>query len=237
MNHADLIILGTARVGSNWLMRALQEHPEVAMYGEVLKNDFYTRDKGATRVCADVNMKMSEAVSKHQSDPILIVDVLRKRARSKGQRFGCKIFYTHVFGVELLRSGYFRDAVILHMYRENILDAFTSLKLARTTGKWMYEPYGDVRLDFDVEEYMTFRTRLRSDFAAWRAWLATNHPEERLMEIAYSKIGTDQLLSDVGDLLEIGGLALPSIAKQARKPAEEYWIQDWARDFAADELV
>lgn len=125
MDEADLVILGAPRVGSNWLMRALRDHPAVAMYGEVLKHDFYAADKGATRVCADLGMTMPEAASKHRSDPIAILDALRNRARSMGQRFGCKIFYKHESGVDLLRSGYFRDVVILHLFREKILDAFT----------------------------------------------------------------------------------------------------------------
>lgn len=84
---------------------------------------------------------------------------------------------------------------------------------------------------------MRFRTSLRSDFAEWREiWLATSHPPGRLMEIAYSRIGTDQLLDDVVALLGIDGLAPPPISKQARKPAEDYWRQGLAREFAADEL-
>jgi LPS sulfotransferase NodH len=188
------------------------------------------------RVCADLGMTMLEVASKHRNNPTLIIDALRMRAQSMQKLFGCKIFYTHVPGVNLLRSGYFRNAVILHLYREKVLDAFTSLKLARATGKWMFESYGDVRLDFDVDEYMIFRTSLRSAFADWRTWLATNHPPGRLMEIAYSRIGTEQLLDDVGAMLGIGGLVPPLVFKQARKPAEEYWRKGLAHDFAADEL-
>ena len=236
MGERSLVILGAPRVGSNWLMHALRVHPAVAMYGEILKTDFYARDKGATRVCADLSMTMPEAASMHRSDPIVIVDALRKRARSMGQQFGCKIFYSHKSGANLVRLGYFRDAVILHLFREKTLDAFTSLKLARATGKWMYESYGDVRLDFDVDEYMVFRTKLRSDFADWRDWLATNHPPERQMEIGYSRIGTDELLDDVVALLEIDALAPPPLSKQARGPAEGYWRQGLVRHYAKDTL-
>ena len=236
MGEGSLVILGAPRVGSNWLMLALRVHPAVAMYGDILKTDFYMGDKGAPRVCADLGMTMSEAASMHRSDPIVIVDALSERARTMGQRFGCKIFYTHEHGVNILRLGYFRDAVILHLFREKILDAFTSLKLARATGKWMYESYGDVRLDFDVDEYRVFRSKLRSDFAHWRAWLATNHPPERLMEIAYSRIGTDHLLDDVVALLGIDALTLPLLVKQARRPVEKYWRQGLVRHFAEDKL-
>lgn len=235
----SVVVLASPRTGSNWLIQVLQSNPDAAVYGELCKADFYSADKGAARVCKELNLTPEAAQEHHTTDTPFIVTSLAARAKSLNKLFGFKIFYSHTRGLPVLKDGLLGNKVgLIHLYRNNIFDSFTSLKLARGTGVWLNGTYGDVKLEFDEQEYLKYRDIQRAEFKEWQTWISSSNSLAESIDVEYSEIGSDALLDRIAAFVGLPEQPpQPSMQKQAERKSLDYWASEAIKAFAEDKLT
>jgi LPS sulfotransferase NodH len=156
-----LIILATARSGSNLLVSYLDSLPEVAVWGELLDPDYWQGiPRGADR----------DAVHRH---------LLGVFASRPAPITGFKIIFD-----QLQRAGLtlddlhslFPDARYLVLYRRDLFAQFISVERARLTDEWVKPESGParrVKLKPTRNQFLYFRKVVREQYARAlrRDWL------------------------------------------------------------------
>ena len=151
-------ILGHARVGSTWLLRLLNSHPQINMLGEVLHGT------GTGKFVEGKHWPVNESN---------VYDYLNKYYNKEGVN-GIKIFFRHInrWGIDK----YFADNNVKVISLErNLLDCFVSYKHAEKTSVWGYtEKNKNKRIDYnkhsisiDAKEllkYLNFNTDKRAKY-------------------------------------------------------------------------
>jgi LPS sulfotransferase NodH len=138
------IVLGDARTGSNLLVDALNSHPQIVCFREVLNyvQDFV--DYGVP----GYDDRDAEWFAVRKANPARF---LRERIFSGHaetvRAAGFKLHYAHIWGFEPQYHGLFervldaltRDTAlrVVHLQRRNLLRSLLSLRLAQATGIWM----------------------------------------------------------------------------------------------------
>ena len=127
--RARFIVAGTPRSGSNWLMHALRQHPDIACATEIL-DDPYLKDHPDS--AADLPRALAE---------------LWQRARSGQKAVGFKLFYFHCWDYYQEKRGIWstlsndKDIRIVLLTRNNLLALALSWKKAQLSGQWaLHEP-------------------------------------------------------------------------------------------------
>jgi LPS sulfotransferase NodH len=224
MSYRNIALVSTARTGSNWLIRLLNSSRHTNVYGEIGKQDFLKNDSGMVRIANDLNIDTRTLTEMGGALPANLVQELREKSRSEQKVFGCKIFYYHIednpWMDAFLRSD---QTKVIHLFRNSIFDTYTSLMLARKSGKWHGSQYPELHLRFDSSDYLKFRHSVMDNYNRWSAYLASSKKPEDLVTVEYSMIGKDRLLDILNQFLSVEDLKTPALRKQSTKNPVNYW--------------
>jgi LPS sulfotransferase NodH len=144
--HVNFIVLGHQRCGSNLVFRALVEHPEVRMLGEVLARNraIAPGASGSANPLAWANppiegYKLGEDGAAFLEQRIFAADAVPNR-----HAFGFKLFYDHARWDSSSRTAWdflaSHDIRVIHLIRRNLLYALISREVAERTDRWNHRP-------------------------------------------------------------------------------------------------
>lgn len=212
------------------MVRSLNAHPSVACFGEVLKPNPRLEDLERLDLDGDALAQLSH---RHQHASASFADTLFDQADRKDfQAVGFKLFYYHAR--ESGRDGSIWDAVqerptwrFIHLYRQDAFGAYLSRQLAAVTNSWHHgigragDPDYQAQVTIDIEDYHTFRERLQDSIR----WADDALPQDRTLTTTYEEFTADfaaglrrlQLFLGVDE-----HSTPPPLAKQARRPWQEY---------------
>jgi hypothetical protein len=121
------VIFSVARSGTSFLTTSLRSHPEILCHGEaLLPRHFHRHVRGSARAI----------LSPEEIEARPLAALHRLFACNDGHRVvGCKIFRGHSKSAQ---GDILRDPEIakIVLQRENCLASYSSLQLAKSTGKW-----------------------------------------------------------------------------------------------------
>ena len=157
----SFLVLSSGRSGSTLLIQYLRAHPSIS--------------------CSLAEPLNPESISSHgitdaNTNSSTIVNYLMAQLLSWRRYTGCKIFceqleFLRLSLVDLLTS--LRDPPVIVLYRENMLDTYTSLQLAFKTDVWFSqeESRSCTSVDIDFDDYVHFaeteRQRWKDTLAAF----------------------------------------------------------------------
>lgn len=150
------IVFATARSGSSFLTTSLRSHPDILCHGEVMHPRLFARHvRGSVG-----DMLEPEQIN---SDPVAFANTILS-VSDNNKAVGFKIFPTHApqSHDELLGDETIRKIILK---RHNLLAAFSSLRLARATGRWNAKKEGvapKATVPFIHDEFETYRQRVES---------------------------------------------------------------------------
>lgn len=146
-NYTKFVVVARPRTGSNMLLNSLRTHPNVQVFGEILRGGADTATKEAVKRSA--KNYFEENIFKRYAESIRAV--------------GFKIFYQHPVwdqtGTVWPCLQAMRDLRVVHLKRQNLLRILVSAKIARKTDIWKQsgaEQETDKRITLTAEECMEF---------------------------------------------------------------------------------
>jgi LPS sulfotransferase NodH len=189
----SFIILGHQRCGSNLLFRALVEHPQVRMLGEVLAHN-RANAPGAANTLAWANppiegYKFGEDGAAFLEQRIFAADSVPDR-----HAFGFKLFYDHARFDASSRTAWdylaAHDVRVIHLIRRNLLYALISREVAERTSRWNHRPTDKTPPppppDAFVLEPATC-TRYFQEILDYRAWAQKTFADHKLLTLEYER--------------------------------------------------
>ncbi len=121
MAYSKFILLGRGRVGSNFLIRSLNDHPQIKTFGELFR-------------------VYNEETQRVEPVDFLETAVYRKQPMNTAA-VGFKLFYYHARAEKWKTVWPYlqaeKDVHIIHLKRGNILKTYLSLQKARMTNQWI----------------------------------------------------------------------------------------------------
>lgn len=191
-NITKYLIIGPSRSGSTLLSTALDQHPEIVCYGEVLHDKGHNRmDEHHSKFKDDGFCKDADTVQPYMEQRIF-------QPLEDKSICGCKVTYPHIFtpGSRLTTrvreyiTG-LRDVKIIHTFRYNLLESYVSNHRANKSNVWWsYKPLDDkndqlhVSLD-DLRKYCTQQFECKQQI---ENVICKNN---ELIEITYEDLCTD----------------------------------------------
>jgi LPS sulfotransferase NodH len=137
----NFIVLGHPRCGSNLLIRALTEHPQIRALNEIFERDTDRRTQiwnTAKPVPAGLPYQIGE-----DGATFLCTRVFSPHPIAGRQAFGFKLFYHHArFDPHIATAWDYLHTLqphILHIRRRNLLDVIISREVALRTNIWLRE--------------------------------------------------------------------------------------------------
>ncbi|MEM0913866.1 MAG: hypothetical protein AAGK09_04570 [Planctomycetota bacterium] len=158
------VILTMARTGSYMLSSALNSHPQVACFGELLKrnplNEIDVLDFPQRRPDA------AEWIERRHERPIEFVDTVLDAADTEASCVGFKLMIPQSPAMldRVCEGGAFR---VVLLTRENALASYASGRIARATGQGVVMRGDEViaaKTTFDADDFERFRRRRAAFF-------------------------------------------------------------------------
>jgi len=132
----NFVLLGHQRCGSNLLLRALTEHPQIRMLGEVMASDPKTRKMAWAWTAPEFDGYQSG----HDGGEFLERTVFGSPPLENLRAFGFKLFYDQARFDEFSQTAWDyilgHDVRIVHLIRRNLFYALISLEVAERTNRW-----------------------------------------------------------------------------------------------------
>lgn len=213
-SRTHFVIIGHPRSGSTLLTSALREHPSIRMYGEVFQDDLEARKESLSPLDkvyqdgADGATYLNQVIFAKNNDPDL-------------RATGFKLFYTQA-RESAARSawGYLRertDILVIHLVRDNTLDAFVSLLEAEKSGNWVLELNQErsmhTLVHIDHERCLKFL----DEIFVYREWVRYAFRFHQVLELSYERhlvANFDIALNDVQEFIEVPCQQLPILLKK-----------------------
>jgi LPS sulfotransferase NodH len=222
------VIVSHARSGSNLLVRSLNAHPEVLCHGEILKPTEKVENLAKMGASPE---DLTVLAAHHARDTGAFAREYFRIAASRGwQAAGFKLFYYHAREDgrgsvwDLIQRD--DDLHVLHLYRENLFDAYLSRQLATTTNVWV-QPVGrpgsdyDARITVDCDDFLRYHRSLSASIADAREGL----PGARTFTLTYDELTGDYpgTIKAACGFLGVGDVeASPPLSRQRTRPKWEY---------------
>jgi LPS sulfotransferase NodH len=135
----NFVLLGHARCGSTLLLRALAEHSQIRMLGEILANQESIRK----HACSWANPACEPYAAGQDGAGYLERTVFGPTPVEGSWAFGFKLFYDQARFDEHVQTAwdYLRsndDVRVIHLVRRNLFDALVSLEVAERTQRWLH---------------------------------------------------------------------------------------------------
>ncbi|MFI7453480.1 sulfotransferase [Nonomuraea sp. NPDC049714] len=233
------VLLGHPRSGSTLVTVALQEHPDIRMFGELFHAEFQNRliayQWGISRrpsTYMSSERTQDWVYTDHQRGDRFLEDlVFGDPSEDRPAAIGFKFFYDHARAPRAISAwDYLRDdpeVRIVHLVRENLLDCLISTMTAEHTRVWEIEaetyektpePPPFVIPPADCAAYFEKMTALRR-----RATTELAAPGRAVLEIEYERdvhSDFDGTLRRVQEFLGVPARPLPQrLRKLSRRPA------------------
>jgi LPS sulfotransferase NodH len=140
----DFILLGHGRSGSTLLVKSLDEHPNIRMFGELFNIEEKERCRAfhaLNRTYPPDQLEKGYYVEGEDAAEFLRSSVFYPRPWKEIQAVGFKMFYVHARRYPKERNAWDyliakRDLHVIHLVRRNLLESFVSLQIARRTKEW-----------------------------------------------------------------------------------------------------
>lgn len=235
-----IIVLSSARSGSNWLIRLIQSSASTQIFGEIGKADYFENDRNAKQFARYLGVDTQDPELRHPGARLPYVLKALECSKRVGKIFGFKAFYYHVQQSPWIQELIFSpQSRVIHLYRDRVFDTFTSLSLARHTSIWHTKSYpDDILLDFDEPAYLRFRGEIQRRYRRWNQDLRERKRDTEVLEIEYSDIGADSALEAVSEFIDVTDIRKPRMKKQRRRNSYEYWRQGYAvKPYLEDRLI
>jgi hypothetical protein len=241
-----LVVMASARTGSNLLVRYLRQVPPVACFGEILKPRFLEKREW-TRLASRLKLG-AEAERLHGQDPTAFWELVIGTTLRKKQWAGAKAFYWHRRGDPVWDRFAEDDHRVIHLLRDSTLDSFVSLHVARASGAWKAladDPDGEeatkgggdpqVKVPFDVAEYLEYRATMATDVAAARE---RYDRRGHYVELEYKQLNDHDHIEDMLESLFGQRIRVEeTLQRQRKRPAIDYLSDPAdAEPFEADTL-
>jgi LPS sulfotransferase NodH len=226
-----LVLLTHHRSGSTLLTMALQEHPNILMHGEILSPE------------PDLNGPEFMAFEA-DGDDYLRHRIFGRAYPDDVEVVGLKVHYTHARQSRRARRAWSylvseRDIAVVHLWRENMLQAYVSLQIASRTDEWVRRvgasPSNTEILRFEVdpnecENYFSMLT-------VYRQWVQRAFRSHATMELEYDRDLRDdasyaRTLERIAQFVDLSPVEIAKpLEKQARySPAEHILNIDALRE-------
>jgi LPS sulfotransferase NodH len=239
VNRHHFVVVAHPRSGSTLLTSAVASHSSVQMYGEVFNVD---ADARAHNFPGDLR-QWDPSVRRYRIHPrkrpynldenaadFLRQSVFYPRWRIPPLAIGFKIFYDHARETENQSSAWDYltarpDLLVIHLYRENLVKSWLSLKLAEASSVWAV-PQGErlpsspstQAITINAEECLRYCKRM----LRWRHWARHAFQSQRYIELTYERDMCSDFagsISRVQRFLSIPIASLePNLQKQQRVP-------------------
>jgi hypothetical protein len=206
----NLCLLSSARSGTNFVSSIFSEFDKFHILGEIFKADASGEFDYVVDALRLKGLDISPELFR-VNNLTLIEDFFEKISRvvESSDIVFYKIFVEHISNPDapniyskfLSRKAIDHDCIIL--YRDNLLSTFISNKLASVTNLWINGNYGDISIDFDIDEYCSWRDWI---IHMWRSSLASLKSIGKLNVI--KTLSYEQLIVNphcvIGELIKYG---------------------------------
>ena len=226
MRQTTFVILTTQRSGSSWLVDLLDDHPALAVYGELFRvTDTTVSGHGATRV---PNFEVMVGPSTFSTAPGLAPRRYRYlrglvRAHPRARAVGFKLMYDQTRdhpGLVLALTAV--GARVVHLVRRDLLSAVVSFEIASEHDRWHYYE-GDAverrRLRADTRELLTRLRERDAEIERFRRTL--RRLPMPVHEVVYEDLVArrDEVLRGVTDFLGVPASTRPLRSELVRPTA------------------
>lgn len=232
------VIVSSARSGSNLLVSYLRQVPRAACFGEILRRDFPDKP-GWDKLISRLDMP-PESRQLHATDLTAFWESFLSRGLRRRRWFGAKAFYYHRRGDAIWDRFEADDHRVIHLWRDATFDQYVSRLLAVATGQWKSgggdsQEEAELRVTFDRDDYLRYRSELRSDIEAARARYGGS---DRYVEIEYGQLTDHAFVNDLlgrlfGERIDIE----ETLRRQRGRAKLEYVVNPAdAEAFASDSI-
>lgn len=230
------ILLGHGRSGSTLIVRSLEEHPNLRMFGELFHDSERERERAFHALNETFGAERTESQFYREGGDgaeYLREGVFYERPWKDISAVGFKMFYVHARGDAGARRAWDylienEDISVIHLSRTNLLESWVSLRVASITKEWVWYAGSAAKrtqvppLTLDPSECEAYCNQILAQ-RQWAAEAFRNHPT---LEIEYEAdiVQRYQATMDrVHDFLEVPRRpARQVLEKQAkRKPHEQ----------------
>jgi len=218
------ILLSHQRTGSTFLISLLNQHPQLACFGEL-----FIPDRIAFDVIDNTNVRPSFdkdlLAFRNESPKEFLAQKVFTASLCKEKLVGFKLHYEQV--------GLFPSLIdwvesnprlqVIHLYRENLLAAFVSLSIAQKTKRYKTLQAGDhstEKLSVDPGCFQKYCDSVSQDYAEIKR-ITKNH---RCLNLSYEKMisGLSGALQDIQSFLGLDIASLNSpLCRQEIRPLSE----------------
>lgn len=208
-DYTPFIILCPARSGSTLLHTLLNAHPNVHSHGEILRH--------------------ASEKTHHLPSGLLKNQVFKPYSKNI-KAVGLKVFYEYSdqFKGEFAELTQYPNLKVIHLYRNNMLDAFLSLKKAELFQQWNdTQAVKNRSLDpvtIDPEKFKKYI----SEQTSYRSSVLSIFKDHEVLHISYEQLTSkkDQALEKVTHFLNISPKKMFSLLKKQNQEDHNTWVQN-----------
>jgi LPS sulfotransferase NodH len=224
------IVLSGPRSGSNLLRDCLNQHQSIRCFGEIFKTRPIQK-KRWERLSAGGLPLTKELARLHQTDVVAFWKMLLEKYRVDRPIVGAKLFYEHRPGDPLWQYFASSRTPILHLVREDLIDSYLSLKLAKNSWAWKQEQGAERPVEYSRQVAINlrrFRKYCRLSRQAFNSGkeLFKDNP---YLRVTYAALANDRVktMSAVYSFLGLPNRETsPRLTKQLSRPREEV-VTNW----------
>ena len=225
------IVLSGPRSGSNLFRDCLNQHESIRCFGEIFK----TRPIGKKRweqLSAGGGELTKQLARLHQTDVVAFWKMILEKYRVDKPVIGAKLFYRHRRHDPLWKYFASSRTPIVHLVREELIDSYLSLKLAKASWVWKQEQGAkppteyDRNIAIDLSRFETYCRRSHKHFDSAKA-LFKDNPYHR---VTYEGLAKDRAttMSAVYSFLGLPNQETsPRLTKQLSRPRETV-VSNWS---------
>jgi LPS sulfotransferase NodH len=218
---SHFVILGHPRSGSTLLVQSLRAYEGILAYGELFQDEPDARRRafrGAHvyyETDADGAAFLSDTIFHDDGDADTVAvgfKLFYTQARARGARSAWRYLLGRT------------DLCVIHLTRDNLLDAFVSLREAEASGRWHVglgeTPPAGAAIHVDPGDCLRFLDCV----SAHRAWVRRAFQSHALLELSYERhlaADFDRTMAQVQGFLGVPPKPLPILSrKQSSGPLE-----------------
>ncbi|PKQ06457.1 MAG: hypothetical protein CVT72_06565 [Alphaproteobacteria bacterium HGW-Alphaproteobacteria-11] len=170
------------------VVNALNSHPEIRCHGELMQKG--NEDlKGALKVVREIDPVFADEAYRHSNPYQFIDSVFALGSEARFQGFKLMLRDNAALLPAIVEDATYAKVLL---YRDNVLAAYSSHKIAQVTGQgivWRFEEVKTAKVPFDGDEFQKFKLRWDKAFAEARRLLAASG--QAFLEIEYREASTD----------------------------------------------